>query len=192
MDLQRALADGEQFIKNAQDEMERKILREDQLYFIENQVEAIDTYLSDSEDVAPQSAELKDVRDRLRALKQQLEKKSMEFLAQQEGQDLPEDLPPEETASDLVDVGREFVEMADQALKTKVSKIAQVSAWEDPLTMLNSFLADSETFVPLNKDLGAIRASLKTRKAELQKRIADVVSAWRAADAAGDADDDDE
>jgi len=38
MDPQRALADGALFVKNAEEEMDRKILREDQLYFIDNQV----------------------------------------------------------------------------------------------------------------------------------------------------------
>lgn len=190
MDLQRALQDGEQFIKNAQDEMERKILREDQLYFIENQVEAIDVYLADTEDLQATSAPLKDLRDRLRTAKQGLEKKSMEFLAQQEGSDLPEDLPPAEMASDLVAYGKEFLQMADEALKSKVDKIDKLPQWEEPLTTINSFLADSEIYVPHAKDLPKVRDQLKTRKRELEKRIQDVVSAWRASDVAGGDEDD--
>ena len=84
MDPQRALSDGALFVKNAEEEMDRKILREDQLYFIDNQVEAIDTFLADTEDLVS-NGDVKKLRDQLREMKQKLEKKSMEFLATQEG-----------------------------------------------------------------------------------------------------------
>lgn len=184
MDPQRALADGALFVKNAEEEMDRKILREDQLYFIDNQVEAIDTFLADTEDLVS-NGEVKKLRDQLRELKQKLEKKSMEFLATQEGGELPEDSPPQEMAEAMVQYGKEFLEMADDALKTKVKGIEQVAAWEDPLATLNSFLADSETLVQLNPALKKVREDVRARKNELQKRIQDVVGAWRQSDLAG-------
>ena len=156
-------------------------------------MEALDTYLADTEDLSGQSPELAGLRQELRDLKKELEKKSMAFLAQQEGGgDLPEDLPPEETAAEMVLAGREFVTMADDALKQKVTKIEHVANWEDPLATINAFLADSETYVKVNKDLPKIRTDLKERKAELEKRIRDVVGAWRQQDAAGGDDDEDE
>ncbi|MHB8605091.1 MAG: hypothetical protein ACYDCK_07505 [Thermoplasmatota archaeon] len=185
MELARALADGEAFVKNAQDEMERKILREDQLYFIENQVEALDTFLADTEDLQDGSPELAALRDKLRAAKAQLEKKSIEFLAQQEGGELPEDVPPEEAAKDFVGYGKEFLQMADDALKAKITKIDQVSQWEDPITILNSFLADSEMSVKFAPELTKIRSELKSRKKELEKRVQDLVGAWKQQDLAG-------
>ena len=175
LDAARAVADGQLFVKNAEEEMDRKILREDQLYFIDNQVEALDTFLADTEHLVSH-ADVKSLRDTLRDLKGKLEKKSMEFLAQQEGSELPEDSPPEE--------------MADEALKTKVKAVDQVAAWEDPLATLNSFLADSETLVSYHKPLAAVRTEVRARKEELQKRIADVVSDWRAKDLAGGEEDD--
>jgi hypothetical protein len=190
MDAQRALADGTIFVKNAEEEMDRKILREDQLYFIDNQVEALDTFLADTEDLNG-NAEVEAMRAQLRDLKGKLEKKSMEFLAQQEGSDLPEDLPPEEMAEAMVGYGQDFLQMADDALKQKVTKVDQLPNWEDPLATLNSFLADSETLVPLNPNLAKVRAEVRARKVELQKRITDVVGAWRQSDLAGGADDDD-
>lgn len=190
MEPQRALADGQLFVKNAEEEMDRKILREDQLYFIDNQVEALDTYLADTEDLNGH-AEIKSLRDQLRSLKQKLEKKSMEFLAQQEGGDLPEDLPPAEMAEAMVAYGKDFVEMADEALKTKVKAVDQVAAWEDPLATLNSFLADSEMLVVHHKPLQKVREDVRARKVELEKRIKDVVSAWRASDLAGGDEEDD-
>ncbi|HLE97352.1 MAG TPA: hypothetical protein VI997_08280 [Candidatus Thermoplasmatota archaeon] len=188
--MQRALADGKTFVQNAKDELDRKILREDQLYFIDNQVEALDTFLADTEDVGAQSPELGAVRTELRGLKQQLERKSMEFLAKAEGQELPEDLPPEEMAGDMAQYGAEFVTLADEALKQKLVKVDQVGAWEDPLATINSFLADSEPFVHLNKALPKVRGDLKDRKRELEKRIQDLIGAWRQADLAGGDEDD--
>lgn len=184
MDPQRALADGQLFVKNAEEEMDRKILREDQLYFIDNQVEALDTFLADTEDLAG-DPHVKPVRDQLREMKGKLEKKSMEFLAQQEGSELPEDSDPKEMAEAMVAYGKDFVEMADEALKTKVKAIDQVAAWEDPLATLNSFLADSETLVALHPPLKKVREEVRARKMELQKRISDVVGAWRQSDATG-------
>ena len=191
MDAQRALADGALFVKNAEEEMDRKILREDQLYFIDNQVEALDTFLADTEHLVSHP-DVKALRDTLRDLKGKLEKKSMEFLAQQEGSELPEDSPPEEMAEAMVAYGKDFIEMADEALKTKVKAVDQVAAWEDPLATLNSFLADSETLVAYHKPLAAVRTEVRARKEELQKRIADVVSDWRAKDLAGGGEEDDD
>lgn len=190
LDAQRALADGTLFVKNAEEEMDRKILREDQLYFIDNQVEALDTFLADTESINGHP-EVKTLRDTLRDLKGKLEKKSMEFLAQQEGSELPEDSPPEEMAEAMVAYGRDFIEMADEALSTKVKGVDQVAAWEDPLATLNSFLADSETLVSIHPPLQAVRDDVRARKVELEKRIQDVVSDWRAKDLAGGGEDDD-
>lgn len=184
LDAARALADGALFVKNAEEEMDRKILREDQLYFIDNQVEALDTFLADTEHLVG-SGEIKALREQLRDLKGKLEKKSMEFLAQQEGGDLPEDLPPAEMAEAMVEYGKEFLEMADQAMKAKVKGIEDLEKWENPLATLNSFLADSEVLVAHHPPLAKVRAEVRARKEELQKRIQDVVTEWRARDLAG-------
>lgn len=191
MDAQRALADGAQYVKNAEEEMDRKILREDQLYFIDNQVEALDTFLADTEDLNG-NAQVEALRAQLRDLKGKLEKKSMEFLATQEGGDLPEDLPPAETAADMVEAGAEIIKFADDALKAKVKGVEDVAQWEEPLAAVNSFLADSEVFVAHHPKLAKVRADVRSRKVELQKRIGDVVSAWRQSDLAGGDEDDSE
>ena len=169
--------------------MDRKILREDQLYFIDNQVEALDTFLADTEDLIS-NGEVKALREKLREMKGQLEKKSIEFLAQQEGADLPEELPPPETAAEMVEMGAEIIKLAEDALKSKVKGVEDVSTWEEPLAAVNSFLADSEIFVPHHPKLAKVRADVRGRKVELQKRIADVVQAWRQSDIAGGEDDD--
>jgi hypothetical protein len=92
----------------------------------------------------------------------------------------------------MVQYGKEFIEMADEALKTKVKDVHQVAAWEDPLATLNSFLADSETLVQLNPALKKVREDVRARKNELQKRIQDVVGAWRQSDLAGGEEEEEE
>lgn len=192
MDAQRALADGTAFVKNAEEEMDRKILREDQLYFIDNQVEALDTFLADTEDLNG-NAQVEALRQKLRELKGKLEKKVLEWLATQEGtSELPEDLPPAETAAEMVEAGAEVIKMADDALKSKVKDVAEVAIWEEPLAAVNSFLADSEVYVQHNPKLAKVRADVRSRKGELQKRIADVVQDWRQRDLAGGSDEDEE
>ncbi|MHB8584738.1 MAG: hypothetical protein ACYDDF_02720 [Thermoplasmatota archaeon] len=192
MDLAHALSEGETFVKNAEEAMERKVLREDQLYVWDNQVEVLDTFLADTEELAATSPELKDLRDKLRTMKRALEKKSMEFLAQQDKTEMPEDLPPEEEAVSFVEPGEDLLKAADKALKRNITKVEDVGEWEEPLVWLNSYLADSEIFVPLNPDLAKVRAQLKDRKRELEKRVADVVQSWRAADLAGGGEEDGE
>jgi hypothetical protein len=192
VDAQRALVDGQQFVKNAEEEMDRKILREDQLYFIDNQVEALDTFLADTEELNT-NGQVEPLRKQLRELKGKLEKKVLEWLATQEGgAELPEDLPPAETAADMVEAGAEIIKMAEDALKSKVKGVEEVAQWEEPLAAVNSFLADSEVYVQHNPKLVKVRADARSRKLELQKRIADVIQAWRQSDIAGGGADDDE
>lgn len=190
MDAQRALADGEMFVKNAEEELTRKILREDQLYFVDNQVEAIDCFLADTEDLSEGDAKVKDLREKLRALKGQLEKKSMEFMAQQEGAEVPEDVPADEMAEFLIASGQELLEMVDEALKLNITKVDRVNEWEDPLLIVNGFIADSEPYQAANPKLKKIRVDAKSRKKELEKRIHDLVGQWRQSDLAGGEDDD--
>jgi hypothetical protein len=185
MELSRALSEGETFVKNAEEALERKVLREDQLYVWDNQVEVLDTFLADTEDLAASSPPLSELRDKLRGMKRQLERKSMEFLAQQDKTELPEDLPPEEEALAFIEPGQDLVKSADKSLKRNITKIEDVGEWEEPLVWINSYLADSETFVPFSADLGKVRSQLKDRKRDLEKRVADVMQSWRASDLEG-------
>lgn len=185
LDLARALADGDTFIKNAEEAMERKVLREDQLYIWDNQVEVLDTYLADTEDIEKSSPELATMRTKLREYKKKLERLSMEFLAQQDKEPLPEDASPEEEAAMIVESGKDLLKEADKVLKKNLTKIEDVGDWEEPLVWLNSWIADSETFVTFHKDLPKLRGDMKDRKRDLEKRIADLVGQWRASDASG-------
>jgi len=185
VEVDRILADGAIYVTNAEEELDRKILREEQLYFIDNQVEAIDTFLADTEEVND-DGEVRALRDQLRTMKGKLERKAAEFLAKQDGEELPpegeDELPPAEMAEALVAYGNDFIGVAEKALTKKVSKIEDVEKWEAPLATLNSFLADSELVAAEHPDLPKVRQEVRARKLELRKRIDDMIQDWRTRD----------
>ena len=191
LDAQRALAEVASYIKNAEEEMDRKIVREDQLYYVDNQVEALDFFLADTEDIQAGNPDLAAARSKLRALKVQLEKKGIEFMTQQAGETLPDELPPEEQAAEFIGYAKDFVKMADASLKEKVKGIDDLETWEEPLRTIKSFLADSEPLAT-DKELAKLRTDLKDRKAKIQAAIDEVLKKWRDADASGGDEEEDE
>jgi len=190
MDPQRVLSEGEMFVKNGEEALARNILNADQIYVWDNQVEVIDTYLADTEEMAPTNADVASMRARLRGIKEQLEKRIMEMEAKAEGMEgPPEDIPPDELAAAFEEMAPELMAEADKALKKNVTAVDKLHEWEEPLAAINSFLADSEP-IASKGNLAKARASLKERKAQLRDRIDKVVEAWRQADlAGGDSDD---
>jgi len=192
MELQKVVLEGETFIKNAEDALARAILSEDQLYVWDNQVEVIDLYLADTEDVDGQSPEVKQVRTHLRDLKNQLEKKSIEFLAKQDGQSVPEDGTPDEVAAEFEAFADEVLAMANDALKAKVKGVDELEKWEQPFTDLSGFLADTEPYKG-NKKLAEKREKIRKARAELKAKIDDMMRQWRESDlAGGEAEEDEE
>lgn len=189
LDAARAVAEAGSFIKNAEEELDRKILREDQLYFVDNQVEALDAFLADTEELVDGSPELADTRKKLRDLKTQLERKGMEFLASQSGDPLPEELPLEDQVEDFLAGGKDLIAFADEALGEKVAKVDGLPQWEEPLRALKSFLADSEPLAEHPK-LSKVREEVRGRCRKLQQGISTVVEDWRKSDVAGGDEDD--
>jgi hypothetical protein len=191
MELQQVIANGETFVKNAEDALSRPIINTDQLYVYDNQVEVIDTFLADTEDLQGQSGDLASLRGRLRGIKEQLEKKIIEVESKAEGMEAPpEDIPPDELAAAFEESAPELLAEADKALKKNISSVEKLHEWEEPLSAINSFLADSEP-VKEKGGLAKVRAQMRERKAKLQERIANLLTEWRQADLAGGADDDD-
>jgi predicted ribosome quality control (RQC) complex YloA/Tae2 family protein len=189
MEISKVLAEGETFVKNAEDTMSRPIINPDQLYVYDNQVEVIDTFLADTEDLQGQGPDLASLRDRLRGIKEQLEKKIIEVEAKAEGiEGPPEDVPADELVAAFEESGPELVAEADKALKKTITTVEKLKDWEDPLMGINSFLSDSE---PLGGkgQLPQIRKELKERKAKLQERIQALLQEWRQRDLEGGEDD---
>jgi hypothetical protein len=192
MELQQVIAQGETFVKNAEDTMSRPIINTDQLYVYDNQVEVIDTYLADTEDLQGQSPDLASMRARLRGIKEQLEKKIIEVEAKAEGiEGPPEDIPPAELAAAFEETAPDLLAEADKALKKNVTKVDKLHEWEEPLAAINSFLADSEPVASIG-NLAKVRGQLKERKHALRGKIQNLVQEWRQADLAGGDDDEEE
>ncbi|MBI4393101.1 MAG: hypothetical protein HY556_04785 [Euryarchaeota archaeon] len=191
MEVERLLVDGETYVKNAEEALERVIINADQLYVWDNQVEVIDTFLADTEDISGGDPKIGDLRSKLRELKTRIEKKSAEFLAKAEGQELPEDPPEDEAVAEFESFGADFLKMANDALKAKVKDVSELPDWEEPLAIINSYLADSEPYAGKGK-LPKIRTDLKAKKAELATKIRDIVEKWRQQDMAGGEDEGDD
>jgi hypothetical protein len=192
MEAAKVLAEGETFIRNAEDALARPVLNPDQLYVYDNQVEVIDTFLADTEEGQDQSADIAALRARLRGIKEQLEKKIIEVEMKAEGiEGPPEDVPPQELAAAFEETAPELAAEADKALKKNISNVEKIHEWEEPLAAINGFLADSE---PLAKygNLTKVRQDMKQRKVALQGRIQSLLQEWRQQDLAGGEDDSEE
>jgi hypothetical protein len=192
MEPAKVVAEGETFIKNAEDALSRTIISPDQLYVYDNQVEVIDTFLADTEEMEGASPEVQQVRARLRGVKEQLEKRIIEVEAKAEGvEGPPEDIPPDELAAAFEETAPELAAECDKALKKNITSVEKLHEWEEPLAAINSFLADSEPLASMG-NLAKVRQDMKQRKAALQGRIQTLLTAWRQSDAAGGDSDEDE
>ncbi|MGQ0535466.1 MAG: hypothetical protein ACT4PT_05290 [Methanobacteriota archaeon] len=191
MEIASLVAGGESYLKNAEEALARPILNEDQLYVWENQVEVLDTFLADTEEVADGNAQVAELRAKIRAAKKELEKKAMEFVVKQEGGELPEEAPEEDVVAEFLEYGKEFAKDADKALKAPVKGVQELEKWETPLMMINSFLADTEPYAK-HAALQKLRGELRGKKRDLAGRIDAVIKDWRAADLAGGAADDED
>lgn len=181
-DVAELITDGERYRKNAEDALDQNVDSEDELYIWQNQVEVCDTFLADTEDLAPENAELAELRDDIRDLKDRLEQKIIEWSAQQAGEEVPEEPPDEIVAQEFVEFADEFLRDIDEAIETEVTDIDDIENWEAPLGMVNSFLADSEPYEGAHPELEDVRQRVKERKEVLEHRIDNVVSEWREED----------
>lgn len=183
MDLAKALREGPTFVRNAEDSLQRNITNPDLLYMWDNQVAVIDSYLADTEVLDGESSELTDLRGKIRDLKKQLERKVMEFEAQQEGEEVPDEPPEEELIEDFKMVAGDILGMADEAIGAGVKDVSGLPALEDPRDLLNGFLADSEPYKH-DKELAKVRDEARQRKETLDARIRDITEDWRRKDMA--------
>ena len=189
MDLQRALRDGPAYVRNAEDAIARNIPNADLLYMWDNQVNAIDGYLANTEPLNGESGDLSKLRDTLRDLKKKLELKLMEFEAKAEGVEVPEEPPAADVIEDLKAVVEDILGMADDALKRKVKDVRELSMYEDPRDLCHGFLADSEPYKS-DQALAKAREDVRKRKLDLDARITAIEEEWRKKDLESGDDDD--
>jgi hypothetical protein len=189
MDVAKALREGPYHLRNAEDSKNRKIPNADSLYFWENQVAAIDTYLTDTELMEAENGELKDTRAKLAALKKEIERKIIEFEATAAGEPVPDDPPAEEMLAILKEAGGDVLEVAREASKRTPKDVKGLREWEEPMEMLNAFLADSEPFNALDPEFAKLRDAIRLERMKMVELSDRIFRAWREADVAGGADD---
>lgn len=184
MDLENALREGPNFVRNAEDALKRAITNPEMLYVWDNQVAAIDGYLANSEPFTRKSEELVTLREQLRGYKKELEQKVTAFEAEQEGEEPPEDPPEAEVIDEFKEMAVQLYELAEGALQNEVTDVKGLVTYEDPRDLINGFLADSEPFKEKDEDLHNARRHVRRLKVELDKRIRTIEEDWRAADLA--------
>ncbi len=185
MDVQEAIQQAQAHIQNAMELAKRPVGKEELLYMWDNQITALDNFLADTEVL--DNPLLEKARGSMRTIKKQLTEAVIKFEAAQEGVELDEEGEPseEEWAEAFIEQGQEILEMVRQALEEKVKDVRDLPVWEDPLALVNGYLADSEPFQEVNKDLRKVRSVVRAARRDLKSRIQDVFDAWRASDMKG-------
>jgi hypothetical protein len=190
MDVQEALRQADAHLKNALELVGRPVGKEELLYMWDNQVTALDNFLADTEAVV--DATFKETRKQLRDAKKKLTDAVVAFEAAQTGEAAPDELPEQEQILSYIEMAGDMVGLAKEALGESVKDVKDLVKWEEPLAVINGFLADSEPYQEVNKDLRRARSMVRVARKDLKNRIEDVFNQWRKADLAGGRDDEEE
>lgn len=191
MELQEANRQADAHLKNAQELAGRPVGKEEMLYMWDNQITALDNFLADTEAVPDPGFKAK--RGELREVKKRLTDAVVAFEAQAAGEEVPKEEPsPEEWVEAYLEQAQDMVTLAKEALGEKVKSVQDLVKWEEPLAVINGFLADSEPFQEMNRDLRKARSVVRMARKDLKGAIDDVFLKWKAADRAAGAEADDE
>lgn len=192
MEVQEAVRQAEAHLKNAQELAVRPVGKEELLYMWDNQITALDNFLADTEIVAGDN--FKAMRPQLRDAKKKLTDVVVAFEAQAAGEEVPKDEPTKaEWIEAYIEQASDMIELAKQALGEKVKDIADLVKWEEPLAVINGYLADSEPFQGDSHDLRKARSVVRMARKELKAKIDDVFLKWKLADrSAGASDEEDD
>jgi hypothetical protein len=193
MELQEANRQADAHLKNAQELAGRPVGKEELLYMWDNQITALDNFLADTEAVPDPT--FKGKRGELRDVKKKLTDSVVAFEAQAAGEEDQKDEPTaEEWVEAYLEQAQDMVALAREALAEKVKSVQDLVKWEEPLAVMNGYLADSEPYQEMNRDLRKARSVVRMARKDLKGAIDDVFTKWKAADRAAGAegDDDDE
>ena len=192
MDVQEALRQADAHLKNALELVGRPVGKEELMYMWDNQVTALDNFLADTEVVA--DAQFKEARKQLREAKKKLTDAVVAFEAQAAGEEAPkgDELPQDEQVLSYIEMAGDMVALAKEALDETVKDVKDLVKWEEPLAVINGYLADSEPFQEANKDLRRARSMVRVARKDLKNRIEDVFNQWRKQDLAGGRDDEED
>lgn len=192
MEVQEALRQADAHLKNALELVGRPVGKEDLMYMWDNQVTALDNFLADTE-IIP-DPKFKESRTQLREAKKKLTEAVLAFEAQAAGEEIPkgDEIPQDEQVLSYIEMAGDMVGLAREALAESVKDVKDLVKWEEPLAVINGYLADSEPFQELNKDLRRARSMVRVARKDLKNRIEDVFNQWRKSDLAGGRDDEEE
>ena len=191
MEAQEAVRQAEAHLRNAQELAARPVGKEELLYMWDNQITALDNFLADTEAVA--DPQFKKLRGDLRSVKKTLTDAVVAFEAQAAGETVAQDDPTEEEwVQSYLESADEMLALAAEALQEKVKGVQDLAKWEEPLAVINGYLADSEPFQEKSHDLRKARSKVRLARKELKTRIDEVFQNWKQQDRASAASDDDE
>lgn len=183
MQLHEAQRDAPSYLRNAQDIAPRKPINAETLYMWDNQVAAIDAFLAETEEIAPQDPKLADTRKELFTLRKQIQNNVLEFELKQENQELPPDPTEEELVGELTEYAHELQRSLLVLQKIKFKKRQDFERVEEPLQELAAFLVETEPLKGKNADLDKARAEIKRVRAEIDNKTRDYLKELRAKEA---------
>jgi len=191
MEVQEALRQAEAHLKNAQELAGRPVGKEELLYMWDNQITALDNFLADTESVP--DPQFKAKRNELRGVKRTLTDAVVAFEAQAAGETPGDGEPTEaEWIESYLEQAPEMIQLVKEALSEKIKDVKDLPQWEEPLAVVNGYLADSEPFQDKSHDLRKARSKVRLARKDLKGAIDAVFTQWKAADRASAASGDDE
>ncbi len=188
MDAQEAIQKAQAHLQNAMEQAKMPLVKEELMYQWDNQISAIDNFLADAEVVKDKL--LDRAKESLRKVKKDLTDAVVKFEANLEGAEVEDEEPSdEEWVQAYTEMAGEMVELAKEALSEKVKKIEELPVWEEPLAVINGYLADSEPFQSMSHDLQKARSLVRVARRDIKNRIEALLKDWRMNQDEDDGDD---
>lgn len=181
MEAPEAIRQAQAHLQNAMELAQRPVGKEELLYMWDNQITAIDNFLADTEIVMDKVFQT--WRGKLRDAKKKLTDTVMMFEAAQEGEEFEEDeTPDEEWVEAYLEMAGEMTSLVGEALEEKVKAAADLIKWEEPLAVINGYLADSEPFQEMNHELRKARSIVRVARKDLKNRLHEFLDTLREED----------
>ncbi len=179
MEVQEAVRQAQAHLQNAMELAPRPVGKEELLYMWDNQITALDNFLAETE---PLKDKVLDTwRGKLRDAKKQLTDSVVLFEAQQAGEEVDDEEPSEEEYLEMYTEGAaDMLALVREALDEPVKDVKDLSTWEEPLAVVNGYLADSEPFQSKSKELQKARSVVRVARRDLMNHIDEVFQHWRA------------
>lgn len=178
MDAQSAIQSAQNHLKNAMELAKTPVAKEELLYMWDNQITAMDDFLAETEVLKDKL--LDRARGSIRTVKKQLTDAVIAFEAKQAGEEVEEDdLTDDEQVEGFIEMATDMVGLVKEALDEQVKNVHDLIKWEDPLSVVNGYLADSEPFQEASRELAKVRSVVRVARRDLKNCIQDVVQEWR-------------